>query len=210
MKPMLTHEGLELATSPNARPDAHKIFRNAIPHIYENSCNSNIIISSRQFRDLSLILGYWGRLMMFYTPRSRTPSRTGTPVPGRSPSRLVIPHTLRPTHSLSNLHVHSHGSPAAIHAALPTHSTNATAQLANQELESSVSSEVNMEGILVQEVDADVDTVDGEDRDVMGYITADPGSKQNLRDQLRRTLTKRQSSRGWLGLLFLFQGFAHI
>ena len=44
-------------------------------------------------------------LRMSFTPRSRTSSRTGTRIPGRSPSRLVVPHTLRLTHSLSNLHV---------------------------------------------------------------------------------------------------------
>ena len=42
---MLTHEGLELVThsefGTHARPDVvHKDFKNAIPHIYENSCKS--------------------------------------------------------------------------------------------------------------------------------------------------------------------------
>jgi vacuolar fusion protein MON1 len=144
---------------------------------------------------------------MSFTPRSRTPSRTGTPIPGRTPSRLVVPHTLRPTHSLSNLHVHSHGSPSATHAALPAQSNNIAAHTTppvNQELDSSESSVVNVEGILVQEADADVDTIDDEDGNAVGYITADPGSKQNLRDQLRRTLSKPQSNAGELRLGAIF------
>jgi len=136
---------------------------------------------------------------MSLTSRSRTPSRAGTPIPGRSPSHLVVPHTLRPTHSLSNLHVHSHGSPSAMSATLPAQSTSVTAHATpstNHELDSSASSVDNIEGILVQEADTDVDTVDDEERNAVGYIAADPGSKQNLRDQLRRTLSKRQSNTG--------------
>jgi hypothetical protein len=142
-------------------------------------------------------------LRMSLTPRSRTPSRTGTPIPGRSPSRLVVPHTLRPTHSLSNLHVHSHGSPSAMSATLPTtlptQSASVTAHATpptNHELDSSASSVDNVEGILVQENDVDVDTIDDEEGNAVGYIAADPESKQNLRDQLRRTLSKRQSNAG--------------
>lgn len=126
-------------------------------------------------------------------PRSRTPSRSATPgpVPPRSPSRLVVPHTLRPTHSLSNLHVHSHASPA-IHSALlslPTQSTN-------HELDSSASSVIEADGILVHGVDAEVDTVDGDDGNAVGFVVADEDSKKNLRDQLRQTLSKRQLSVG--------------
>ena len=93
-----------------------------------------------------------------------------------------------------------------MHTALPTHSTDITTQPTpppNPELDSSASSVVNVEGILVQEADADVDTIDDEDGNAVGYITADPGSKQNLRDQLRRTLSKRQSNTGGLGLGFV-------
>lgn len=140
---------------------------------------------------------------MSFTPRSRTPSRAGTPLPTRSPSRLVVP-ALRPTHSLSNLHVHSRGTPAA---PLPTTSTSVTAQttyataqlstnVSNQELDSSASSMVDAEGILVQEVDAEVDTNDGEDAVAVGYVATEEGSKKNLRDQLRRTLSKRPSNAG--------------
>jgi len=43
MKPMLTHEGLELATSMSlvlmsGIAVAHKNLKNMIPHIHENSC----------------------------------------------------------------------------------------------------------------------------------------------------------------------------
>ena len=141
---------------------------------------------------------------MSFTPRSRTSSRTGTRIPGRSPSCLVVPHTLRPTHSLSNLHVHSHGSPSTMTPAALPNSTTITAlatSLTNHELDSSASSVVNVEGILVQEAEADVDTVDDDDEgNAVGYIAADPESKQNLRDQLRRTLSKRQSNAGELRL----------
>lgn len=137
---------------------------------------------------------------MSFTPRSRTPSRSGTPLPTRTPSRLVVPHTLRPTHSLSNLHVHSRGTPATGHATLPTLATNVTVQAAtqtsNQELDSSASSVVDVEGILVQEVDAEVDAADGDDGTAIGYVVPNEGSKKNLRDQLRRTLSRRQSNAG--------------
>jgi vacuolar fusion protein MON1 len=84
-------------------------------------------------------------------------------------------------------------------ATLPTQSTSVTAHATpptNHELDSSASSVDNVEGILVQEADTDVDTVDDEEGNAVGYIAADPESKQNLRDQLRRTLSKRQSNTG--------------
>ena len=128
--------------------------------------------------------------MSFSLPRSRTPSRSGTPgpVPARTPSRLVVPHTLRPTHSLSNLHVHSHSSPTQV-PPLPI-------QPSNHELDSSASSVVDADGILIQGVDAEVDTVEGDDGNAVGYVAAGEGSKKNLRDQLRQTLNKRQPSAG--------------
>lgn len=55
---------------------------------------------------------------------------------------------------------------------------------------------VDAEGILVQEVDAEVDTNDGEDAVAVGYVATEEGSKKNLRDQLRRTLSKRPSNAG--------------
>ena len=165
------------------------------------------ILAPTTITQITLLISWYGQRLVYVsmslTPRSGTPSRAGTPLPTRSPSRLVVP-TLRPTHSLSNLHVHSRGAPAA---PLPTTSTSVTAQItlatpqpsasvSNQELDSSASSIVDAEGILVQEVDAGVDTNDGEDAVAVGYVATDEGSKKNLRDQLRRTLTKRLSNLG--------------
>lgn len=66
----------------------------------------------------------------------------------------------------------------------------------NQDLESSASSVADVEGILVQDVDAEVDTIDGEEGNTAGYIQPVDDSKQDLRAHLRRTLTKRQSNAG--------------
>jgi vacuolar fusion protein MON1 len=122
--------------------------------------------------------------------RSRTPSRAGTPCP-QTPSRLVVPPSLRPTHSLSNLHVHMSGlSPGA---ATTSHHTGE---------ESSASSIINVdmgEGILVTETDAEVGLVDAEPGNVYASASASAGdeaSKRALRDHLRRTLNKRDSSAG--------------
>ena len=136
---------------------------------------------------------------------SRPPSRSATPVSVKSPSRLLVPpHALRPTHSLSNLHVPSRGSPSPALIAPPTIATNAASQVttpppSNQELDSSASSISDVEGILVQDVDAEVDTIDGEEGNTGGYIQPIDDIKTDLREQLRRTLTKRQSNAGkWL------------
>ncbi|KAI9512410.1 trafficking protein Mon1-domain-containing protein [Russula earlei] len=120
--------------------------------------------------------------------RSQTPSRAVTPCP-QTPSRLVIAPSLRPTHSLSNLHVHMSGpSPGG---ATSSHTGE----------ESSASSVINVdmgEGILVPEADAEVGLADAEAGNV--YVIAasvpagDEASKRALRDHLRRTLNKRDSS----------------
>lgn len=138
---------------------------------------------------------------MSFTPLSRPPSRSSTPVPAKSSSRLMIPHALRPTHSLSNLNVPSRGFPSPASIALPALATNADSQVttpppSNQDLESSASSVADVEGILVQDVDAEVDTIDGEEGNTAGYIQPVDDSKQDLRAHLRRTLTKRQSNAG--------------
>jgi hypothetical protein len=121
---------------------------------------------------------------MASSPSSQTPSRAGTPAP-QTPSRLVIAPFLRPTHSLSNLHVHMSGlSPG------PVSTTSHTGE------ESSASSIINVdmgEGILVPEADAEVGVADGEVGNA--YVTAsspigDEASKKALRDHLRKTLKK--------------------
>jgi len=140
---------------------------------------------------------------MSQTPRtrSRTTSRVGAPgstVTRSSPSRLAVPPTLRPSPSLSNLHIHSHNTAVEI-PPIPPHPQNSV-------LNSSASSVVNLdlnEGILLQDVDAEVDTVDSEDVTVMGLVDSSAGdedSKKTLRDQLRNTLSHRPSRPGKLNL----------
>lgn len=115
---------------------------------------------------------------------SQTPSRAETPAP-QTPSRLVIAPSLRPTHSLSNLHVHMSGmSPGPV---------STTGE------ESSASSIITVdmgEGILVPEADAEVGVADGEVGNA--YVSAsspigDEASKKALRDHLRKTLSKKGS-----------------
>ncbi|VDC00774.1 unnamed protein product [Peniophora sp. CBMAI 1063] len=105
--------------------------------------------------------------------RSRTPSRSGTP----TPSRLTLTPTpvLRPTHSFSSMHVQFNSQTGQSSGSSETPDTNS--------------------GILVQEPEADVDTIE---RDVGSTIVqpiplGDEESKKALRDQLRRTLNKKES-----------------
>lgn len=70
----------------------------------------------------------------------------------------------------------------------------------HEDTESSASSSIlnpNLpEGMLIQEPDADVETTDA---DVSGHVESHAGdeeSKKNLRDQLRRTLNKKDSRAG--------------
>lgn len=117
---------------------------------------------------------------------SKSP-RAATPSP-HSPSRLTVAPALRPTHSLSNLHVHMSGLS-------PGGTTTHTGE------ESSASSVLNVdmsEGILVPEADAEVGFIDEAGN---AYVTAstpigDEASKKALRDHLRRTLNKRESYTG--------------
>lgn len=126
------------------------------------------------------------------SPRSHPSSRAETPAP-QTPSRLVIAPSLRPTHSLSNLHVHMSGlSPG------PVNTTSHAGE------ESSASSIINVdmgEGFLVPEADAEVGVVDGEVGNA--YVSAsspigDEASKKALRDHLRKTLSKKGSYSGAL------------
>ncbi|KAJ7288158.1 trafficking protein Mon1-domain-containing protein [Mycena rebaudengoi] len=121
--------------------------------------------------------------------------------PRSSPSRLAIPPTLRPSPSLSNLRVHSYAagsSTIAISESAPEVSSIPTPSWPpNPALDSTASSVVNLdlnEGILIQDVDAETDTADGEEINVMGIVnTTDEVSKKTLRDQLRKTLSHRPS-----------------
>ncbi|OSD07264.1 DUF254-domain-containing protein [Trametes coccinea BRFM310] len=132
---------------------------------------------------------------MSHTPRtspSRVPSRSSTPVPGRSPSRLAP--IIRPAPSVSSLRVYSHGS-SVVHSPVSISPTGAATPRREGGGESSSASSVT-EGILIQEPEADVDTVDGEQGNATGLVESragDEASKRQLRDQLRRTLSKKES-----------------
>ncbi|KAJ6475067.1 trafficking protein Mon1-domain-containing protein [Mycena vitilis] len=130
------------------------------------------------------------------TPRTRSRTSSRTTLARSSPSRLAIPPALRPSPSLSNLRVHSFGGSSII--AVSESAPTVTFQPpSNPALDSTASSVVNLdlnEGILIQDVDSEAETADGEDVNVMGIVnTTDEASKKNLRDQLRRTLSHRPS-----------------
>ncbi|KAH9922852.1 trafficking protein Mon1-domain-containing protein [Epithele typhae] len=131
---------------------------------------------------------------MSTTPRrSRTPTRVpsypGTPDLGRSPSRLATPPAIRSVASVSSFRVYSHGSSS-------THTPGSVAPTA-MEGGGSSSSPSGAEGIMiVQEPDADVDLVDGDEGSAAGIVESRAGneeSKKILREQLRRTLSKKES-----------------
>ncbi|KAK7469379.1 Vacuolar fusion protein mon1 [Stygiomarasmius scandens] len=128
---------------------------------------------------------------------SRAPSRSTTPGPAISrsaSSRLTIPPTLRSSPSLTSLKVHSHNAGSSTVASTAQPSVISTTQT----LDSSASSVVNMdmnEGILVQDVEAEVDTMEEdavverkEDSKIM-----DEENKKLLRDKLRKTLSHKAS-----------------
>ncbi|KAJ8696394.1 Vacuolar fusion protein mon1 [Pleurotus ostreatus] len=120
-----------------------------------------------------------------HTPRSRTPSRASTPALNRSgSSRIVIP-TLRHASSKATL--------------TPTTISNDNSPPSRQMLDSAASSVLDLdmtEGILLQEAETDADAAEGEEVNVMGSLNTTAGhedSKQSLRDQLRKTLNRKQS-----------------
>lgn len=135
---------------------------------------------------------------MSHTPRtspSRVPSRSSTPVPGRSPARLAPP-LIRPAPSVSSLRVYSHGS-SVVHTPVSVSPPGTTTPKQDGGESSSASSIT--EGILIREPDAEVDTIDGEQGNASGLVDSragDEDSKKNLRDQLRRTLSKKESFTG--------------
>ncbi|KAG6907859.1 hypothetical protein DXG01_007123 [Tephrocybe rancida] len=130
-------------------------------------------------------------------PMSRTPSRARTPsgstsgaTPKTPPSRLVVPSSIRPSASLSNLHIHSHSVESSSNIppvpTLPSHSSSLA-------LDSTASSVINLdlnEGILIQ--DGDVEAEEPEEMNVMPLESdidrGDEESKKTLRDHLRKTL----------------------
>lgn len=131
------------------------------------------------------------------TPRSRSISRaSGSRLARSSSSGLLIRPALRPTPSLSNLHIHSHNSGSTSPRSnleippLPMKS-------GDHVLNSSASSVMDVEpaeGILIQDMDADTSQTDTEDIETMDISRAPPqseGSKQLLRDQLRKSLSHK-------------------
>lgn len=113
------------------------------------------------------------------TPPSSTPSRSGTP-------RLIIPPAQRHTPSAPGLQ--PHGSTSSAHSPYIQPATG---------LESSASSVINLDisdGILVHDVDAEVETTTSEEITAVGQIDdiTDEESRKSLRDQLRRTLSKKE------------------
>ncbi|KAG2037788.1 DUF254-domain-containing protein [Suillus americanus] len=97
-----------------------------------------------------------------------------------SPHNLVIPPVLHSPPSLSNIKDH--------------HFSTGNLSVTTPGLESSASSVTNLDlndGILVHEVDPEVDTTHSEDTTAVGQIddVADEESRKNLRDHLRRTLS---------------------
>lgn len=136
---------------------------------------------------------------MSHTPRSprsrtpsRVPSRSSTPVPGLSPSRLPARPVIHPVPSISSLRVYSYGSSAV-------HTPNSIVPPGQPDGGEGSSGSSVAEGILVQESDADMDIIDGEQGSAGGLVefrAANEESKKNLREQLRRTLSKKESSTG--------------
>ncbi|KAF9534492.1 trafficking protein Mon1-domain-containing protein [Crepidotus variabilis] len=130
------------------------------------------------------------------TPRSRSVSRSGTPGLARaSPSKLSIAPTLRPSPSLSNLHIHSHNM-------VPNQMDNRSSTsppATDYALDSSASSVINVEpaeGLLIQDIDAEhTDTEDTEsfDKSPPPGVVQDQseGPKQALREKLRKSLSQR-------------------
>lgn len=128
-----------------------------------------------------------------HTP-SRAPSRSGTPLPRRSPAGFSSPSVVRSVSSASSLRIQSHGSSAA-----QSHTSGSPTNRPDG-VESSSSSSL-AEGILIQEPDAEVDLVDGEQGNASGIVESRAGneeSKKNLREQLRRTLNRKESLPGML------------
>lgn len=134
------------------------------------------------------------------TPCSRSISRSGTPALARSsPSRLSIPPALRQNPSLSNLHIHSHNAtPSGADISAPPLALTS----ADQTLNSSASSVIDMEpaeGILIQDLDADVEQTDAEDVVSIDKAVANvqaEDTKKLLRDQLRKSLNHKVAHTG--------------
>ncbi len=130
---------------------------------------------------------------MTETHRSHTISRSGTPGLRRSASKLTVAPTLRPSPSLSNLHIHSYNN--ANQATAHMDITLLNISPSRDHLDSSGSSVINMdptEGLLIQDVDPDTDNEDlSIDKSWPPSSTSDSdGQKQALREQLKKSLSQ--------------------
>lgn len=121
------------------------------------------------------------------TPRSRTPSRVGAPIViGPSPARLIPPNS-HSAPSVSSFRVYSHGN-----SAVPTPLSSSPPQAASSSSSSTIYTEPTR-GVLIQEPDAEVDTIDGEQGTVTGHIESsipDEEARKSLRDNLRKAITE--------------------
>jgi hypothetical protein len=126
-------------------------------------------------------------------PRSRTPSRCPTPAL-IIPSRLATPE-LRTYSNNSHNHDHRSSPPLStmpINIPFPLHTHEPV-------LESSASSVMESDGMLLQDPDGDGSNVDEGEVTAVGTIAATSGdedSKKTLREHLRKTLSRRSSLSG--------------
>lgn len=134
------------------------------------------------------------------TPRSRTPSRVGTPIPGLS---RLTPPSVRPAPSISS-RVYSHGSTSTVPApVLDLAPVDILAHGSHEGISSSASSVLNLEAptpdMIVTTPEAEVGTLSSEQSSISGHTatrSGDEESKQQLRAQLRRTLSRKESFGG--------------
>lgn len=123
--------------------------------------------------------------------RSRAPSRSGTSTPS-----IQVPSPLRLTHSTSNLRIPSSSQIPPV-PAVPHHLAGSPSNAQTSAASSIINFDM-VDGILVPETDPEVemdpDQVSAAGQ--MGTIAGDEESKKNLRAQLRKTLSKKQSLPG--------------
>lgn len=123
-----------------------------------------------------------------------TPSRVGTPLPMSSPSRL-IPPVLHSAPSLTSLRVYSH-TPSVSQTPI---SGSPPGAIAGESSSSAASTVEPLDSILVTELETEIDIADGESANMVARLNdpaSDKEAKQNLRDQLRRTLTHAAEASG--------------